>query len=210
MILRALVFIIAGYLSGSVLFFRVSTHLLGKQDALSGSRDHNPGTANAFLHGGALCGLLTLLGDLGKGILPIALYRLAGGDFETYPILSALVFAAPVLGHAFPLFYGFRGGKAIAVTFGCMLGLTPHLTPGLILAAVFILLSLVLRISPHFYRTLVTYLVSFLLLLGWGIFLDGEGGVVLGFCLTTALVLLKLHMSREKREKPKVKLLWMH
>ncbi len=202
--------VVLGYLSGSILFCPLVARLLGKRDLLARSRDGNPGTANAFMYGGALCGILTLLGDLIKGALPILLFRAGGGDFEAHPLFSGLVLLAPVVGHAFPLFFGFRGGKAIAVTFGCLLGLTPHLLPGLILATVFIGLSLGIRVSPHFYRTLATFLVSAVLILGWGIRFGGATGVVVGFWMITATVCLRLLMSPEKREKPKVRLLWMH
>ncbi len=210
MLWRALLCMGCGYLAGSMLSFHIVARLLGKRGMLAQSRDDNPGTANAFLYGGFWCGLLTLIGDLLKGALPVLCYRMLGGDFEESPLLSALVLVSPVLGHAFPVFFGFRGGKAIAVTFGCLLGLTPYLTPGIILAAVFILLSLGIRISPHFYRTLATYFLSCILIALWYVRLDGELGVLLGFLFMTATVSLKMHMSREKRERLKVRFLWMH
>ncbi len=210
MLWKTWICIMVGYLSGSVLFFHIVTRSFGKKALLAQSRDGNPGTANAFICGGAWCGMLTLVGDLAKGILPMVLYRWMGGDFERLPLLSALVLAAPVIGHAFPLFFGFRGGKAIAVSFGCLLGLAPDMMPAIILAAVFIALSLVLRISPHFYRTLVTYLLSFAVMIFWGICFDGAVGVVLGFSVMTVTVTLKLCMSHEEKDRLKVRLLWMH
>ena len=76
------------------------------------------------LFGGFLCGLLTLSGDLLKGFVPVQLYmHNAGTDAGL-----ALVLAAPVLGHAFPLFYGFRGGKGVATILGAGTGIyTPIL-----------------------------------------------------------------------------------
>ena len=59
--------ILLGYLSGSILFARVSMALLHKGYILTASKDGNPGTANAFRYGGFLCGTLTLSGDLLKG-----------------------------------------------------------------------------------------------------------------------------------------------
>ena len=106
-------FLLLGYLSGSILYARVFSALLGRGDITARSPDRNPGTANAFQYGGFLCGALTLLCDIGKGFLPVHLLTLSAWQGETFPLLTALAIAAPVLGHAFPLFYGFRGGKGV-------------------------------------------------------------------------------------------------
>lgn len=118
-----LLFIAFGYFSGSVLFAKVTSKVFHKPAILQDSKDGNPGTANAFQYGGFWCGTITLFGDLLKGAIPVYLYQKSGGNFIDMPALAALVLIAPVLGHAFPAFYRFRGGKGIAVTFGCLLGL---------------------------------------------------------------------------------------
>lgn len=123
--LGTVMFVILGYLSGSVLYARVFSHVFRKEGMLEQSRDGNPGTANAFLYGGFWCGFLTLLGDLLKGFLPVFLFWHADMPEGPHLFWNGLVIAAPVIGHAFPLFYGGRGGKGIAVTFGCLLGLLP-------------------------------------------------------------------------------------
>ena len=58
---RYLMYVIAGYLSGSVLYARVFLQLFGKADEYRQSKDENPGTANAFAYGGFACGVLTRL-----------------------------------------------------------------------------------------------------------------------------------------------------
>ena len=141
---RYLFYVIGGYLSGSVLYARVMCRLFGAGDALLQSKDANPGTSNAFAYGGFACGVLTLVGDLMKGILPVWLYVRTGSGIT--PASLALVLAAPVVGHAFPCFFGFHGGKAIAVSFGCLLGLVPFWGPVLIFAGSFIFFSVVVRI----------------------------------------------------------------
>ena len=70
--LTSLCFTVFGYLSGSILFARVYAGLFGK-DLITDSKDGNPGTSNAFIYGGMACGILTLLGDLIKGVLPVLL-----------------------------------------------------------------------------------------------------------------------------------------
>ena len=75
----AALFAVLGYLSGSVLYARVFARLFGNRDILSHSRDQNPGTANAFMYGGFMCGLCTLVFDLLKGFLPVYLFVKSGG-----------------------------------------------------------------------------------------------------------------------------------
>lgn len=201
---EAVIFAIAGYLCGSVLFARLAIWLFRRPDIIKSSKDENPGAANAFQYGGVFCGIFVLCGDLLKGFLPVYGYQIIRETGEA-PLLLALVLAAPVIGHAFPIFFRFRGGKGIAVTFGCLLGLFPVCLPVAIFALLFIFFSVVLRIKPHFYRTIVTYIATALGL----VFFRPVPGVLLGFCLITGVVLLRLSMSREERPKPEVKLLWM-
>lgn len=198
-------FVVMGYLSGSVLYARVFAGLFRRSEALAQSKDGNPGAANAFQYGGFWCGLLTLGCDLLKGLLPVHLYmkEVPYAFWGDWPM--ALILAAPVVGHAFPLFYRFQGGKGIAVTFGCLLGLLPLWKPVIILAFFFVFFSLVIRISPHLYRTMAAYGGSLI----WMALGYPRPMVVLGFLLMTVVVMLRLHMSREERESLKVHLLWI-
>lgn len=200
---ETLCFILLGYLSGSVLFARLAVRLFDKPEVLGKSPDGNPGAANAFTYGGFWCGLFVLLGDLAKGFVPVWCWAHSGMSAPS-EVWTALILAAPVVGHAFPIFYRFRGGKGIAVTFGCLLGLIPNWIPAVTLALFFLFFSLVVRISPHLYRTVVTYLCA-AVCLAVG---RSEQSVILGFCLMTAVVLLRLHKSVEVRSKPEVKLPW--
>ena len=199
-IVRALFYLLAGYLSGSVLYARLWGILICGRDIASGTRDENPGAANAFMNGGFLCGFLTLICDLGKGFLPVWLFSQAS-DIEDFTI--ALIMAAPVIGHIYPVFYHFNGGKGIAVSFGCLLGLYPFLTPVLSLAACFILFSTILVISPHYHRTLAAYILAAALA-----FLTVKAAAVrLGMLLVSGAVCTKLLTCNEKHEPCKVKLL---
>lgn len=193
-----LVYVIAGYLSGSVLYARLFMQLFGKENVYLQSKDENPGTANAFAYGGFACGVLTLAGDMLKGFVPVYLFLHSGGSLSPLPV--ALVLMAPVLGHAFPCFYGLRGGKGIAVSFGCMLGLVPLWPPVLLFAGAFVFFSVVVKVTPHFQRTAITYLVTVLL----EALTHQPDGVVLGYALICGIVLLRLHMSREPRQRIQV------
>lgn len=90
------------------------------------------------MEGGFLCGTLTLLGDLAKGFLPVFCCVWTTSRLGIYMTAGlALVMTAPVIGHAFPVYHRFQGGKGIAVSFGSLLGLFPDLRPALVLAAFF-------------------------------------------------------------------------
>lgn len=194
-----------GYLSGSVLYAKVFGQLF-KKNITEHAKDHNPGTANAFMRGGFRCGVCTLACELLKGFVPVMLFRYCTAGSIYPPFWTALILAAPVIGHIFPLFYHFRGGKGIAVSFGSLLGLFPELTAALMLAFFFILFSLILRISPHFYRTVATYLCAGVSIL----FVKTAAEMKLGMLLIAVLVITRLHYSKEEREELKVEWLWMH
>lgn len=199
-----ILFALLGYLSGSVLYARVFAGLFHKGDVAERSRDHNPGTANAFSYGGFWCGTLTLVCDLAKGFVPVFWFaHYACPGYEELP-LAALVLAAPVVGHAFPVFHRFRGGKGIAATFGVLLGLFPLWQPAVLLAALFLLFSVAFRIVPHLQRTFVVYVGT----LACVLLTVRQAPVRLAFALISAVVLFRLHVSQEEREKFEVKFLW--
>lgn len=195
MLRTALPYIIFGYLMGSVLYARVFSQLFHHADVTQNSDDGNPGAFNAFAYGGFWCGALTLCGDLLKGLLPVYLYvRYQQPGPEDWAL--ALVLAAPVAGHLYPIFSRFHGGKGITVSFGCLAGLAPEVAPIAILAAVFLFFSVVVRVTPHFYRTLLTYLVSAVAMR----LLLKMTCAVAGFCLITILITVRLLTSGEKPE----------
>ncbi len=201
--IRSGIYIALGYLCGSVLFARVFAYLLCREDITARSADGNPGTANAFIYGGFWCGILTLCGDLLKGIIPVQMY-LKGADLNACGMEMIFIIIAPVVGHIYPIFYGFRGGKGIAVTFGCLLGLFPNLYPALILAAVFVFFSLVIRITPHYSRTIWTYRFASVSMI---LFVKNVY-IIIAFLVTAFVVNINMQLSNEKREKCQVSILW--
>lgn len=199
--LPMMLFPLLGYLSGSVLYAQLFVRWFTGRDLVEISDDHNPGTANAFRYGGFWCGVLTLVCDLLKGFVPVHLF-MEGPVHEPYTY--ALVMAAPVIGHAFSAFHRFHGGKGIAVTFGCLLGLLPLWRPFAVLAAFFLLFSVVLRITPNYYRTLATYICS----LASMPFVVRPPAIGVGFWFISFAVLWRMLTSKEKKEQPEVKPLW--
>jgi len=129
-----------GYLSGSVSSAVVVCRLWGLPDPrTTGSR--NPGATNVLRVGGKRAAVVTLLGDVVKGWLPVVLVQWAGGD----ALVAAMTGLAAFLGHLYPLFFGFQGGKGVATAFGVMTGL--HWGVGLLLLATWLAVAAVTRIS---------------------------------------------------------------
>lgn len=200
---RTILYIIVAYLSGDILYANLFGKLFGVRERYEESADKNPGTANAYTYGGFWCGTMTLICELAKGAVPVFLFIRSSAGIHTWAL--PIVLAAPVIGHIFPVFHKFHGGKGIAVTFGVLVGLLPYAKPLLIFAAAFIFLSVCVIVSPHYYRTIASYLVSVALML----LMNVEAEVCIGFVAVAALVCLRMVMSREEKEKLEVRLLWM-
>ena len=147
-----LFFTILGFALGSTLFAYWTPKIIRHIDIRELPADHNPGVANAFMYGGFFCGQLSLILELAKGFVPGFL----GQRFlDTHSLLFIPVLIAPVFGHAFPFFRKERGGKAIAVSFGVMIGLFPEVHPLFGLIFYYILFSLVITLRPHSFRSVI-------------------------------------------------------
>lgn len=146
-----------GFVSGSVLYSELLPRLFRGIDIREKAEDHNPGATNAFKYGGFKLGLFSLICDLAKGFLPI---QFALHFIEPNTPGFSLVLCAPVLGHAFSPFAHFKGGKAIAASFGVLLALLPLDPLVLHLAFWFILFSTLLRIQPHAARTICSFALT--------------------------------------------------
>ena len=138
-------------------------------------------------------GLLALCCDLLKGALPV-FWACRTLDVEQWPFV--LVVAAPVAGHAFSVFRRFRGGKAITVTFGVMLGLLPLWIPLGMLVASYLFFSLVIRVKPHRWRSIVTF-VCF----GLGCLIWLHGTFLSMGCLLAAGIVTYRHLEPEQEEE---------
>lgn len=126
-----------GYLLGSVSTAVVVARLMKLEDPRTvGSR--NPGATNILRYGGKLAAALTLMGDALKGVIPVLIAR----AFTAEPMVLALTGLLAFLGHLYPVFFGFRGGKGVATALGVWLALSPWvalalITTWLAMAAVF-------------------------------------------------------------------------
>jgi glycerol-3-phosphate acyltransferase PlsY len=137
----ALVFIAGAYLIGSIPFAILASLVMKLPDPRSyGS--NNPGATNVLRSGSTKAAVMTLVGDMGKGWLAVWLtqYFVPGQDFVVF--LAAL---AVFLGHVFPVFLRFKGGKGVATALGVLLALKVWV--GLVALAVWLVVAIIFRYS---------------------------------------------------------------
>jgi glycerol-3-phosphate acyltransferase PlsY len=135
-----LLLIATGYLMGSVSSAIIVCRAFGLPDPRSeGSR--NPGTTNVLRLGGKKAAAATLAGDMLKGLVPVLIARAAGADVA----VQAGVAVAAFLGHLYPVFFGFQGGKGVATALGVLLGL--HWPVGLLTIGTWLAVAFVFKIS---------------------------------------------------------------
>ncbi len=133
-------FPVLAYLIGSMSSAIVVARLMGLEDPRRiGSK--NPGATNILRYGGKRAAILTLLGDVLKGVIPVVAARALGADSA----IVALVMLAAFLGHLYPLFFDFHGGKGVATSLGIFLALDPRI--GGLLAATWLAMAVVFRYS---------------------------------------------------------------
>lgn len=116
-----LVWLCAGYLIGAIPTGVILTRLTGRED-IRQAGSGNIGATNVYRVAGRTLGIVTLLGDCLKGLLPV----LAAQQFFQLDTRSvALIALATFLGHCFPVYLGFKGGKGVATALGIFLVLSP-------------------------------------------------------------------------------------
>lgn len=129
-------FVVAAYLIGSVPFAVLVSKAFGLADPRSFGSG-NPGATNVLRTGNRLATLLTLLGDAAKGAVAVLLAHAVGPhgfDATMLPMVVASVGLAAFIGHVFPVFLGFKGGKGVATAAGVLLALSPWLGLATLLA----------------------------------------------------------------------------
>jgi glycerol-3-phosphate acyltransferase PlsY len=130
--------VLASYLVGSLSFAVIVSRLMGLNDPRSyGSK--NPGATNVLRSGSKKAAILTLLLDAFKGWLPVALVLSWGADQGMGPEVAALAGLAAFLGHLYPIFFGFAGGKGVATAVGVVLGVHSSLALATLLSFAVIL-----------------------------------------------------------------------
>ncbi len=142
--LASMAFVVVAYLLGSVSFAVVTSRLLGLPDPHSyGSR--NPGATNVLRTGNKAAAILTLAGDGAKGWLAVFLAQTLGPSFAVADWTVPAVALAVFLGHLFPVFHRFAGGKGLATAAGIVFAL--HWPLGLALGALWLVMAVTFKIS---------------------------------------------------------------
>lgn len=151
MFMATLIAVLISYLFGSI----SSAVLVSKLMHLPDPRSHgsqNPGATNVLRLGGKKAAILTLLGDTLKGLLPVLIAKWIGfTDLE----LSFIALGA-FIGHLFPIFFKFQGGKGVATAFGCIIALSP--ISSMLLLAIWSITAIISRYSSL--SSLVTAVTS--------------------------------------------------
>jgi glycerol-3-phosphate acyltransferase PlsY len=185
---------ILAYLIGSCSFALVSAKLFGLADPRTYGSG-NPGATNVLRTGNKKAAMVTLLGDLGKGVIAVLLARGLGADENTLCLVAALVF----LGHLYPVFLGFKGGKGVATAAGAILALAPWV--GVAVLVIWLLMLAVFRYSS---LSAITAAVAAPILA----FFLGEPLPAVGAICLMALLLIARHRGNLQKlvrgEEPRV------
>lgn len=139
-----LIFVVSAYLLGSVSFAVLMSKAFGLADPRTYGSG-NPGATNVLRSGKKAAAALTLLGDAAKGWLAVFLAEKLVPMDGNYLILVSAVALAVFLGHLFPVFLDFKGGKGVATALGVLLALSGWL--GLATLATWVVVAVVLRLS---------------------------------------------------------------
>lgn len=135
--------VLASYLVGSLSFAVIVSRLMGLNDPRSyGSK--NPGATNVLRSGSKKAAILTLLLDAFKGWLPVAMVLAWGPEQGLGPEVAALAGLAAFLGHLYPVFFGFAGGKGVATAVGVVIGVN-----GLLALATVLTFAIVVYFSRY-------------------------------------------------------------
>jgi len=160
-----LLFIAVAYLIGSLSFAVIVSRAMGLPDPRSFGSG-NPGATNVLRTGRKLPAVLTLLGDALKGWVAVELARALAPQFGLGEEIVLPAALAVFIGHLFPVFFRFQGGKGVATALGVLVGLAPWL--GLACLATWLLVAGIFRISSL--AALITAVLAPVyagLLLGW-------------------------------------------
>lgn len=188
-LIPALMIALGAYLIGSLSFAVIVARIMGLPDPRSFGSG-NPGATNILRSGKKTAAALTLLGDAAKGWLAVWLADIVGGHWGVQILAMHMAALAVFLGHLFPIFFGFKGGKGVATALGIMLALNPWL--GLAVVATWLVVFAISRISS------LSALIASLLAPVYGAFLTGSRITILTLCVLAALLFWR-HSANIKR-----------
>ena len=177
--------VLLAYLLGSISTAIIVCRLMGLGDPREGGSG-NPGATNVKRLYGNKAAAITLFGDLLKGVIPVLLaYQYGFSNAEVF-----IIGFAAFIGHLYPVFFGFRGGKGVATMLGMMLALSPPI--GLAIVATWLFVAKVLKISS------LSALVAAFFAPVYIYFVSGEPSWIYGSIVLT-LILFWRHRSNIQR-----------
>jgi acyl phosphate:glycerol-3-phosphate acyltransferase len=178
--LPALAAIAIAYLIGSVSFAVVVSRVMGLADPRSYGSG-NPGATNVLRTGNKTAAILTLVGDAAKGAAAVLLARAFADRYGFSDFTLATVGLAAFVGHLFPVFHRFQGGKGVATAAGVLLALSPWL--GLATLATWIVIAAFFRYSSF------ASLISAIFAPAYYMLLAGGDRVLLPLVVMSALLI---------------------
>lgn len=185
---------VAAYLLGSLSFAVIVTRAMGMADPRTyGSK--NPGATNVLRSGNKAAAIITLLLDAVKGWLPVVLVRWYGQPYGLGDGTVALVGLAAFVGHLWPVFFRFEGGKGVATALGVLLGISVWL--GLATAATWLIIAFFFRYSSLASLVAAAFAPVYYLLVD-GVVWNAEGPITIAI-VVMALLLAWRHGENIKR-----------
>lgn len=176
---------VAAYLVGSLSFAVIVSRVMGLNDPRTyGSK--NPGATNVLRSGSKAAAIVTLLLDAFKGWLPVMLVKWFGEPYGLAEGTVAMVGLAAFLGHLFPVFFRFVGGKGVATALGVLFAISAWL--GLATGAVWLLVAYGFRYSS-LASLMAALLAPVMYLLGGGLAWAMDKSIVLAITLMSALLI---------------------
>ena len=176
---------VAAYLIGSLSFAVIVSHAMGLNDPRSyGSK--NPGATNVLRSGNKLAAVLTLLLDAFKGWLPVAVVQTWGAEYGLDAGAVALVGLAAFLGHLYPVFFRFVGGKGVATAMGVVLAVNPVL--GLATGVTWLLIAYFFRYSS-LAALVAAVFVPVYYLMADGVFWRADNRIALALVVVSGLLI---------------------
>jgi acyl phosphate:glycerol-3-phosphate acyltransferase len=180
---------LAAYLIGSLSFAVIVSRLMGLNDPRTYGSG-NPGATNVLRSGNKAAAILTLLLDALKGFVPVFLVKEFGAPYGLDEGTLALVALAAFLGHLWPVFFRFKGGKGVATAAGVLFGLNPWL--GLATLATWIIIAAFTRYSS------LAALVAAVFAPFYQVLIWGSGAVALAVFVMGALLVWRHSANIQK------------
>ncbi len=152
------ILMVVGYLIGSLSSAILVCKAFGLPDPRT-QGSNNPGATNVLRIGGKKAAAITLIGDGAKGVIPVLIAQTMGLDLLSMTWIALAVF----LGHVYPIFFGFKGGKGVATFLGALFAL--NYLVGLSFALIWLFIAKVLKISSlsALIATLLTPVIFYVL-----------------------------------------------